>query len=304
MGTYVVGDIHGCYDEWIELKNRIEEQDSEAVFILVGDIVDRGSKVMEMIEWAMENIKGNGKYQMICGNHELEKIWWFEDFLQYCERYSMKDSVKDYSLYSSDGYDFQSTLVNNSISLEQVQEIIRFFAELPFFKELYIDTGKKRGKQHYVIVHAYLPKDCINKDGSVKKRALMYPKNCIDADRIARVKQKQSQMVWERNYYGYSWPNSTIVLHGHTPTISDDIFAVRAEKGRICYQKKDINLDCGLVFGREHSNLAAIRLEDLQEFYLYPINEKPKGKYAQLAREVQKRAREEHLNLIRGRKTK
>ena len=302
MGTYVVGDIHGCYDEWIELKNSIEEQDSEASFVLVGDIVDRGPKVMEMINWAVENITKNGKYQMICGNHELEKIWWFEDFLEYCDRYSVKD--KDYSLWTSDGYDFQRTLVCNNIPLEQVQEIVQFFERLPLFKEMYINTGKRRGKQHYVIVHAYLPSDCINKDRSVKKRALTYPRNCTDTGRMTKVKERQSEMVWARNYCGYSWLDSTIVLHGHTPTITDNIFDMCAEKGRICYQKNDINLDCGLVFRREESNLAAIRLEDLQEFYLYPVKEKPKEKYAQRSREVQKRIREEHLNLIRGRKNK
>ena len=39
MATYVVGDIHGCYDEWIALKDRIEGRDKQAKFILVGDIM-------------------------------------------------------------------------------------------------------------------------------------------------------------------------------------------------------------------------------------------------------------------------
>lgn len=297
MGTYVVGDIHGCYDEWIELKNKIEKQDPEANFILVGDIVDRGPKVMEIIDWAMENITESGKYQMICGNHEMEKMQWFADFLDYRELYPKED----YRDYFPDNYDFKSTLVNNDIPLEQVQKIIRFFAELPVFKELYIDTGKKRGKQHYVIVHAYLPPDCINKDESVKKRALTYSKNCVDIERMIRVTQKQLEVIWERNYTGYNQLKSTIVLHGHTPTLSDGLFSVRSERGRICYQKNDINLDCGLVFKRDCSNLAAIRLEDLKEFYLYPVNEEPEEKYGQLSRRAQKCIREKHLNLIHGR---
>ncbi|WP_155885994.1 metallophosphoesterase [Lachnospira multipara] len=44
MGHYVVGDIHGCFDEWITLKNNIEKIDEEACFILLGDIIDRGNK--------------------------------------------------------------------------------------------------------------------------------------------------------------------------------------------------------------------------------------------------------------------
>ena len=300
MGTYVVGDIHGCYDEWMALKNQIEMQDCEATFILVGDIVDRGPKVMEMIDWAMANITENGKYQMICGNHELEKMEWFAEFLEYRELYP----EEDYRDYFPDNYDFKSTLEKNNVPLEQVQNIIRFFMELPFFKECYIDTGKKKGRQHYVIVHAYLPPDCINKDGSVKKTALTYPKNCVDTDRIARVMEKQSKVVWERNYNGYDQLKNTIVLHGHTPTLIDDIFATRSEKGRICYQKNDINLDCGLVFRIDQSNLAAIRLEDLQEFYLYPVNEEPEGKYGWFSRWAQKLCRAEHLDLIHGKRSK
>lgn len=43
--------------------------------------------------------------------------------------------------------------------------------------------------------------------------------------------------------------------------------------GKIWYNCCDINIDCGLVYGRsekyKEANLAAIRLEDLEEFYIY-----------------------------------
>lgn len=294
MGTYVVGDIHGCYDAWMDLKNKIEEQDEKAVFILVGDIVDRGVQVMEMIDWAMENITEDGKYQMIYGNHELEKLEWFAEYsgLMYPE--------EDYTVYSPDNYNFQSTLEEHNVTHDRLKQIIAFFAGLPVYKELYIDTGKKRGKQHYVIVHAYLPPECINKDESVKKSSLTYSDNCTDLKKMTDVEEKCVEVVWKRNYYGYNRLKSTIVLHGHTPTLSTGLYAIRAEKGKICYQKNDINLDCGLVFGEPCSNLAAIRLEDLQEFYLYPENEESEAPYAVISREAQKRAREELLKLIHG----
>ena len=295
MGTYVIGDIHGCYDEWMEFKSRIEKQDPNAKFILVGDIVDRGNKVMEMIEWAMENITENGKYQMVCGNHEQDKIEWFADFLEY--QRTFPDS--DYRDFFPDNYDFKSTLSKHDCSQSYLQEIIHFFLELPVYKELYIDTGKSQKKQHYVIVHAYLPPDCINEDESVKKNALKYPENCDNIDQMYEISQRQSEVAWKRNFSGYNWLKSTIVLHGHTPTLEEDIFAIHPVKGRICYLKNDINLDCGLVYRMENSNLAAIRLEDLQEFYLYPVEE-PDNKYDPIARITQKRIRQELLDLIHG----
>lgn len=73
MGSYAVGDIHGCFDEWIEFKNKIEYLDKSARFILVGDIVDRGPKENDMIGWALKNITKTGKYRMIIGNHEYDR---------------------------------------------------------------------------------------------------------------------------------------------------------------------------------------------------------------------------------------
>ena len=39
MGTYVIGDVHGCYTQFMELLERIEKRDSDARFILTGDII-------------------------------------------------------------------------------------------------------------------------------------------------------------------------------------------------------------------------------------------------------------------------
>ena len=35
---YVIGDVHGCYDEMIALLNKIEARDSEAIIYFVGDL--------------------------------------------------------------------------------------------------------------------------------------------------------------------------------------------------------------------------------------------------------------------------
>ena len=76
MGTYVIGDLHGCYQQWIDFKDHIEEIDIDAKFILIGDILDRGPSVRRLLGWCRLNISANGKYQMIMGNHEYEQINW------------------------------------------------------------------------------------------------------------------------------------------------------------------------------------------------------------------------------------
>ena len=68
---YVIGDVHGCYDEMMLLLQKIEKSDSEAQFIFVGDFIDRGPKVWDVLAWAMENITEDGKY--LISNIEHDK---------------------------------------------------------------------------------------------------------------------------------------------------------------------------------------------------------------------------------------
>jgi Icc-related predicted phosphoesterase len=43
MRTFIIGDIHGCFDELMELTEKVGLTDSD-LLISLGDIVDRGNK--------------------------------------------------------------------------------------------------------------------------------------------------------------------------------------------------------------------------------------------------------------------
>lgn len=58
---YVIGDVHGCYDELATLLTIIEKRDRSAQFILLGDLIDRGPKVWEVLYWAQRHISQNGR---------------------------------------------------------------------------------------------------------------------------------------------------------------------------------------------------------------------------------------------------
>ncbi|WP_035677559.1 metallophosphoesterase [Flavobacterium limnosediminis] len=69
MKTFIVGDIHGCYDEFVELINKakIEKED----FILsLGDIVDRGAMSKEVYHF----FKNRPNSKVLMGNHERKHI--------------------------------------------------------------------------------------------------------------------------------------------------------------------------------------------------------------------------------------
>ncbi|SKB93360.1 serine/threonine protein phosphatase 1 [Lachnospiraceae bacterium] len=64
--TYVISDIHGGYDQFIELLNLIQLKDTDILYIL-GDVVDRGPHPIKTLLKLME------MPNVICivGNHEL-----------------------------------------------------------------------------------------------------------------------------------------------------------------------------------------------------------------------------------------
>lgn len=269
MGTYIVGDIHGCFEEWITLKNRVEDKDSKAVFILVGDIIDRGRQTIPMLEWAMKNITPAGKYQMIIGNHEFEKIDWIKSYLKQVEQSQTEGRHFDLEQMVDDNYEFRCNCLQANLSNEQLSKILHYFESLPYYKDLVVDHGKRR--QHYIIVHSGIHKTMINKDESFKKKSILNSNNDAWMSFITQVNKEY--ILWNRNYKGNSWLKNTIVIHGHTPTISKQCTSRGAISGKIWYNCCDINIDCGLVYGRsekyKEANLAAIRLEDLEEFYVY-----------------------------------
>lgn len=257
MSTYVVGDIHGCYNEWITLKNKIESMDKDARFILIGDIVDRGRQVMQMIDWALHNVEPGGKYQMILGNHEDMKINWAKQYSKYKDVDFSK--TQHFKHFDADGYDFQYNLIASDVTDDYVIKIIEFFKSLPLFIDLDVTTESGRN-QYYVICHAALSNNVLDDNGRIDRTQCRENHDSFN-------KVLDEYILWERNYWGNNWNYDTIVVHGHTPTCTRDLAVRGSNPGRIDFRRKDINVDCGMCFGIEVSNLAAICLETLDEYY-------------------------------------
>lgn len=253
MGTYVVGDIHGHYDEWIKFKEKIEAKDSEAKFILVGDIVDRGPKPLEMLDWCLENITKDGKYQMILGNHELEKIMWMEAYFNLVSKYSgiLDVHVKD---VKPDNYDFADHLIAKDIDNKTIKKYLKWMKNLDYYKDLTINNLR------FIVVHANIAYSLLENDKiSLKK------KDDIDLELL-------DYITFNRELDGNYILDNTILIHGHTPTCLGRNVNVGADPGRIRFTYNRVNVDCGLCYRKyldKQGDLGAIRLEDLEEIYLY-----------------------------------
>lgn len=258
---YVIGDVHGCYDEMVALLHKIESTDPDAEIIFVGDFIDRGPKVWETLCWAMENISEDGKYRAVRGNHEQMAIDYIKKYDNwYLHEFHPENGVQ-YEPYSN--YDIDSVMKKNlphtgkggKHQPSDYERVLEFFESLPFHKLIEIETLWGR-KVQFRIVHAY------------------YEHNEIPEE------QQHNSNIWMRMDCG-NLESEEILVHGHTPTINLDYMSwdiVNTKPGMISYRKNDINVDGGCTFTKYFPGypdmLCAVRLEDLEEIYPFTIEER------------------------------
>ncbi|WP_214842457.1 polynucleotide kinase-phosphatase [Exiguobacterium sp. s150] len=85
-GIDVIGDIHGCFDEFLELLERLGYRPNDEglyvhpegrVFLSLGDIMSRGPKSLETIEFFIRHVEADIAH-MIDSNHGWKVFRWLE----------------------------------------------------------------------------------------------------------------------------------------------------------------------------------------------------------------------------------
>lgn len=262
MGTYVVGDLHGHYNEWITMKERIEQEDANAKFIIVGDTIDRGVGTLELIDWCKANITPDGKYQLIMGNHEYMKLgFWTKKMEELYQEYKVtKDEKVEQHilmLMPMDQYLFTFLYGND---FERFRDDLAYFSTLPYYKDITVTTSDGT-QQRYIIAHATIPITVINEDGTLKS-----------IDELSDA--EKSDIVWNRGVKDFTAIPDAILINGHTPTVMPDAYedySPHDNSGKVIIQPHRYNIDCGLAYRHHYptANLAIMRLEDKKIYYLY-----------------------------------
>lgn len=73
MSRYIIlGDIHGCFDELMDLLTRVEASDEDMV-VSVGDLVDRGPDSPRVLQWFIDRC-ARGRAVVLMGNHERKHV--------------------------------------------------------------------------------------------------------------------------------------------------------------------------------------------------------------------------------------
>lgn len=248
MSHYVIGDIHGCYDEFIKMLNLINYNENDDILIFVGDYIDRGNKSYEMIKW-LNNHKSN-RVIPIRGNHEEEFILNIDilnsikninnnDLYYICNE--LHKTNKYFDLYGT----IRLLIEKYKFSINELNEWRSFFKHMPLIYR------KKIGYERYIFVHAGYPRDSLPYEK--KKEFILYSRD---------------------EAYSEGGSSGTIVISGHTPTISieNNCFT----NGEVYeYYNDEIdcvyyNIDCGCVFKDqdEAAQLCCMKIEDKSFYYI------------------------------------
>jgi protein phosphatase len=221
MKLDIIGDIHGCFDEFKDLTMQLGYKwDSgipvhpEGRFLgFVGDLTDRGPNSLKVIEIVWKLFKQNLGYY-VPGNH-CNKLY----------RYFSGNNVKIL-------HGLETTVEElGSLSEKEIERYREMFIELyensPLYQQL--DNGK------LIIAHAGIKEELIGKQNKRVKTFVLYGDITGETNEDGTPVRRD----WAFNYKGEAF-----IVYGHTPF---------SEVRNI---NRTYNIDTGAVFGGKLSSLS------------------------------------------------
>ena len=230
---YVMSDIHGQYEAYMQMLEKINFSDEDELYVL-GDVVDRGTTPIKILQ----DMSMRANVFPIMGNHDymaynmLAKLSVEITEQNYGTHLTDRD-IKTLTLWMADGGDTTRADVRKLTRDEQSARL-EYMLEFAPYEELSV------GGRDFVLVHGGLP------DFKEEKPLSAYCKN---------------SMLIERPDYSIRYYKDKFVINGHTPTknIGEEY------AGKIYKANGHIAIDCGAGW---NIALGCLRLDDLKEFYV------------------------------------
>jgi predicted phosphodiesterase len=113
--TIIVGDIHGCVDEFDELIKKLNYDKESDRLILLGDLIDRGPDSVGMVKRAREM-----NLECVMGNHEYNFMKWYKSF---GSQNAVYDRHPHYTQFSDEDVNYIARM-SSYIVLEEFNTIV------------------------------------------------------------------------------------------------------------------------------------------------------------------------------------
>lgn len=265
--TYVVGDIHGCYQEWLSLEALIAQHaarhHARPFVVSVGDLIDRGPDSEPVIRHFMRGVK-KGTHAVVLGNHELLMLealeifapWNFQQrgcsypewFLTYEKYYAMQKGMARYLAWSD------YTILSKSMWLGQggfatlqsfgcdphepltwkiPAAILNFLLWLPYYWE----------NTTVVVTHALAEPEDLVTVKEISQYLHHRRHRPLGDESIAKLQKSVHSLLWNRQK-PYTRPDpERLHVSGHTPL----------KRSRRLKKLAALQVDTGCVYGQRLS---------------------------------------------------
>jgi protein phosphatase len=223
----VIGDIHGCLEEFKQLteklgynwsKDNIPVHPDGRKLIFVGDLTDRGPQSLKVIEIVYELVNKNlGHYTP--GNH-CNKLYRYFIGRNVQVKHGLETTVAEYE----------------ALDASNQKDLKEKFCALVEHAPLYLQLDK--GK--LIVAHAGIREDYIGRTDKKVKTFVLFGDITGETHPDGRPVRRD----WAQHYKG-----NPIIVYGHTPV----------KEPRFC--NRTVNIDTGCVFG---GSLSAIQYPELK----------------------------------------
>ena len=264
MSTYVMSDIHGCFDELLDMLKTIDFTTDDKL-IIAGDYIDRGNQSYEMLRWIEEK---PDNVILLRGNHDEEFAYCIDLMGVMFEKkglplnsleatevvYEILRELAETNL-SVGAFDYYGTIRKlireHQVTMEKLDKWNDIIREMPYVHREFIN-----GKE-FLVVHAGYIEDLGSADTE---------------DSFETV--EEFYMNARDDAYMCGGVQGGVIIAGHTPTIFEnelpynngDVYSFYDEE----LDCKFYNIDCGCAYKAKckTAKLACIRLEDEKVFYV------------------------------------
>lgn len=244
---YVMADIHGDYDKYIQMLELIQLKDEDELYIL-GDVIDRGPCGMKILQDMM--LRPN--VIPILGNHEymasIALAWLSQEVTE--ESVEEVDSDKLQGLVEWMNVGGEGSIAEfQKLSQEEQQDILEYLEEFALY-----DVVEAGGKE-FVLVHAGL--DHFSKDRDLEDYDL-------------------SELIFQKPDYEKVYFKDKYLVTGHTPTwtiyaqvrgilLKEIEMNPKLRWDRIYTRCNHVAIDCGCGYG---GRLGCVCLDTMERYYI------------------------------------